>query len=55
MGETDDKPNINKVHCMLSIEGIKCSGDSEAVVQFTMRERLVERVTCKQGLEAGGE
>ena len=55
MGETDDKPNINKVHCMLSIEGIKCSGDSEAVVQFTMRERLVEKVTCKQGLEAGGE
>ena len=55
MGETDDKPNINKVYCMLSIEGIKCSGDSEAGVQFTMKERLLEKVTCKQGLEAGGE
>ena len=29
--------------------------DSEAGVQFTMRERLLEKVTCKQGLEAGGE
>ena len=55
MGETDDKPNTNKVNGMLSVEGIKCSLDSEAGVQFTMRESLVEKVMCKQGLEGGGE
>ena len=55
MGETDDKPNTNKVYGMLSIEGIKCSVDSEAGVQFTLREGLVEKATCKQGLEGGEE
>ena len=56
MGETDDKPNTNKVYGMLSIEGIKCSVDSQAGVQFTLREGLVEKATCKRDLkEVGSE